>query len=276
MTTPTPFIHDQRWSLLTETESPQKFLDSGRFRPGRPSAALAVGQETQETEDPWVPITDRNQVLTNSLTLAPTNAEAEERVDLSRLVITTDAGLGKSIGMEWLHAGLNQKGLCRHQRHEADLSLDDRKNTGWFAFTVPATLLRKESAQTINARLEEFMAEEMERRLKEAGQHVSASTLSSLVRRQRRAGRIILLIDGLDQLGDCETLAAITDSPMWEHCHMVIAGRPFALQRDWHALFSDARWRFVRVEELTLEQQRFYLGQDSAGKDKALWFRSTA
>ncbi|MEO8497749.1 MAG: hypothetical protein ABI614_22005, partial [Planctomycetota bacterium] len=256
-----PFIGDQQWSLLGEFAAPQQYLNTEQFRPGRAGAGLALpGAEPQR--DPWLPIADRFDVLRNTLELPDRGS-----VDLSRLVITTDAGIGKSVAVDWLRAGTFQPQLTRRQHAKArggHARLVD--STGWMAFVIPPRVLREGSPEQVTQRLRDFMVHEVHGKIEDQG--AKRASCYELVERHRRTGRLLLLFDGLDQMGDCEALARAINSPAWSDCHLVIAGRPYALQRDWHALFNDRRWRFIRVEEFSAEQQSRYLGQDRAGTPK--------
>ncbi|MFM8286665.1 MAG: hypothetical protein ACKOGA_08065, partial [Planctomycetaceae bacterium] len=78
----------------------------------------------------------------------------------------------------------------------------------------------------------------------------------------RRAGRLVLLCDGLDQaspnaIEGLKTLCLATD---FANCPIVIGGRPYALQRDWSTLFDKPEWLFVRREPLIKKQQQAFLG----------------
>ena len=257
-----PFIADQQWSLLSETNSPQQHLNTNNARgSGAPLPIQSTDDDAANNADPWIPIGDRQDVVRNDLNVADMGGW----VNLSRLVITTDAGIGKSVAMDWLRAGIMQQDVQR-RRLLADSSTDTSQ--GWIAVIVPARILREGDPEQVNARIMDHITSEIQSNLCDNEHVVDPAICRELVERNRRFGRIALLFDGLDQLGDCESLAIAVKSPYWKDCHIVIAGRPFALQRDWHKLFNDSRWRFIRVEEFTLEQQTRYLGNDRNGQPK--------
>ena len=41
-----------------------------------------------------------------------------------------------------------------------------------------------------------------------------------------------------------------------------MAGRPYAIDRYWDALFDDSSWRFAQLATFTSDQQREYLGPE--------------
>jgi formylglycine-generating enzyme required for sulfatase activity len=90
----------------------------------------------------------------------------------------------------------------------------------------------------------------------------TASQCEQLFEQCRRAGRLVLLCDGLDQASPAaieglKTLCLATD---FANCPVVIGGRPYALQRHWTVLFDSQEWLFIRRERLTKEQQEAFLG----------------
>ena len=254
-----PFIASQQWSLLCETESPQQYLSTNSVRGAGIQPPTAGDAATQV--DPWIPIDDREDVIRNRLNVPDMGGP----VDLSRLVITTDAGIGKSVGMDWLRAGIMQHDL---QRQQFKSGSPPETSSGWIAVIVPARVLREGDPEQVNVRIMDHITIEIQSNLCDNEHDVDPAICRELVERNRRFGRIALLFDGLDQLGDCEALANAVKSPYWKDCHIVIAGRPFALQRDWHKLFNDSHWRFIRVEEFSAAQQTRYLGNDRNGKPK--------
>ena len=93
-----PFIATQTFRLLLETDRPERFLRPEYFRAGR-GASPAMGE--QNLGD-WITV-DRHDVARNRVT-----NDDGEACDLLRLVVTTDAGVGKTTEMRWLEAMLNR------------------------------------------------------------------------------------------------------------------------------------------------------------------------
>ena len=196
----TPFIADQGWQLLTEIQHPEPYLEASRFRAGRPDAPTPPGLGDEEY-DPWVPIDDHLDVASNSLELPKIG-----HVDLSRLVITTDAGLGKSVAIQWLWAACN------------------RWESGSLAVIVPHKEIEGPS-NSLHDRLRDFLAGQIRNQALDL--NCRPEDACRIVDRYRRLGRLVLLFDSLDQIGDhVEPLQAIVQSPYWSACRIVIAGRP--------------------------------------------------
>ncbi len=102
-----PFIA-QGIRLLKEIEDPRACLRPEYFRAGR--VARSGGEPTEQHPDAWVGV-ERSEFAHNAL-----QTEDGEPCDLSRLVITTDAGVGKTTMMEWLEVELNRDGVYWRNR----------------------------------------------------------------------------------------------------------------------------------------------------------------
>jgi hypothetical protein len=158
------------------------------------------------------------------------------------MVITTDAGLGKTTSLEWLAYRL---GLCPGGLLPLALS-----TTEWEALSRGD--LRAEVRRMVRKQLEMSCGADV----------ATASQCEQLFEQCRRAGRLVLLCDGLDQASPAaieglKTLCLATD---FANCPVVIGGRPYALQRHWTVLFDSQEWLFIRRERLTKEQQEAFLG----------------
>ena len=93
------------------------------------------------------------------------------------------------------------------------------------------------------------------------------------------AGRIVLLLDALDQMPvnspALPALEYLLGHGTWQSCRIILAARPYALERHWNKLFADENWgwRFVQLDEFNKDQQRQFLGHGvgngsrSAGSD---------
>src|SRR5207245_1799518 len=82
------------------------------------------------------------------------------------------------------------------------------------------------------------------------------------VRRLRSAGRITILVDGLDHALSRRnlpaTLAALLDSEQWRGCPFWISGRPYAFHKCWQTIFRTTEWQWLRVEPLAIPEIRHY------------------
>ena len=240
-----PFIDTQGLRLLLETNRPEQYLHPAYFRVGRGTRASMAEQDLGD----WVEV-DRNELAANELTV-----DGESRVDLSRLVITTDAGVGKTTTMQWLEAELNRPGA--------------------------ATVAFHLTFSHVPAHLDELLCELARRLLQKRqrdGESVNLLTQDDAVRiieSLRDEGRLVLILDALDQEpadGSAAILVGeLLQDSSWKRCRIVISGRPHALQRHWQALFASHLgwgWRFVQVDEFTPDQQRQFLGVDQRGKNR--------
>jgi len=189
-----PFILSQGLQLLLETERRERYLRPEYFRVGRGAAAATAEQDTGT----WVAV-DRFDVAHNRV-----RAADNEPCELSRLVITTDAGVGKTTTVEWLEAELNQP--------ESMLA----------AFLIPCG--------RIPARADDLLQEVLVPRLLHAivqvDERPSPEAAAQVLRNLRSEGRLVLLLDALDQApadGTAgATLRAILDDPDWQGCRKVL------------------------------------------------------
>lgn len=230
-----PYIVSQGMRLLIDTASPRKWLRAEFFRAGRGGRGGAMGESQEE---PWVAV-DRHAVADNRLTL-----DDGQPCDLSRLVITTDAGIGKTKALQWLEKELNVPG--RQQLavllnfHEVPASNDD-----WLRCLLP--------------RLQRAAGNESSR--------LSADDACRGLEYLRGQGRLTLLLDALDQAppdgSAVRALRRLLQNPDWKGCRIIVSGRPYALQRHWSELFDasiEPGWRFLQLDEFDEAQQRTFLG----------------
>ena len=238
-----PFIETQELRLLLQTERPERFLHPEYFRVGRGPRSAESGRPLGE----WGTF-DRGELAGNVLT----NTDGSP-CDLSRLVITTDAGIGKTTTMLWLENELSQPGAP----------------TAAFYLTF----------SRLPPQIGELLPDLARRMLQAEGGNAEGASLKNALRvleMLRHEGRLTLLLDALDQEpadGSAASLVRqlLLDEPAWRACRIVISGRPFALQRHWWQLFATelgCGWRFMQVDEFTPDEQRRFLGADAHGKSR--------
>ena len=98
----TRYIPDQQWSLLTEFQRPWDYLHTAQFRVDRPQGAAAF-PNAADAETRWRAI-DPEALVAGVWELDG------QHIDLNRVVITTDAGIGKTTATEWLSYRFNLPG----------------------------------------------------------------------------------------------------------------------------------------------------------------------
>jgi hypothetical protein len=177
-------------------------------------------------------------------------AELFFRRRLKRLCVTTDAGVGKTTTLRWIEwqAPAEDPLLLAVYLRLSDLPED------------PAGYLSSpETSPLVHA----F-------RVKAGVGQVGPREAAALLRRLLAQGRLLLLLDGLDQTrtrggaGRNPRVTALRRFLEGEgrQCRVIVAGRPHAVLAYWPDLFQDGGWSFARVEEFTPEQQRNYLGEE--------------
>jgi hypothetical protein len=274
-----PFIADQGMRLLTELRNPKRFLMPEAFRGRRTARENPMGG-AEETDDAWSPV-DRDAVALDAL-----QDEHGQHVSLHRLVVTSDAGTGKTTTMDWMRWRIADDGrqrvaflilLCGTIPETAEGLLDQvlapqlcravhRKELGRTVHHPVVPALRD---RTDNPGPNDPTANRPARRVANLEQRAS-----QLVRRLRQHGRLVLLFDALDQAdGKGRAVRLLQDllgDPRWDRCRIVLSGRPHALQRYRDDLFVPPRvgWRYVLVDDFREKQSRVFLGKDRNGKDR--------
>ena len=242
-----PYIGDQGWSILADHGQLLVDLDARNFRPRSGSAASSMGQsDGDQRPDPWQAIDDRDDVTFDRLQIVGLD-KRRRHISLRRLIVTADAGIGKSLAMDWFFYRFN---------------LPD---AGTLAFQLNANQLEgglsefNMSQDKLDAVLLNWMAGKIQQ-AKESGR-CSKAEADGIVERHRVSGRLVILIDGLDHVSTgLPNLIHVLNSNYWQRCRFILAGRPYALQTRFEDLKLDQGWRFLRLEEFTVEQQRQYLG----------------
>jgi len=218
---------------LSETVKPEDYLRSEYFRAGR-------GGGGQMDANQWAFalkwIDDRDDLVFGRVR----NADGTV-ANLHRIAITTDAGIGKSAATKWMEYRMNQP------------------DTGLFAFRIEISELCKHLNPTsFSSDLLNLIAARWNDRI---GSRLDEESAKLHLQALRDRSRLVLILDGLDQMaGDPNALGWLLESPAWQTCRFVVAGRVQSLRRYWDALFKDRPWRYLQVEEFDEEQQREYLG----------------
>jgi hypothetical protein len=186
----------------------------------------------------WIPITCKDIVAG----IIGDNA----RTKLHRMVLTSDAGIGKTTNLQWLNYNLNLKDSPK-LAFLIDIT-DFSDDTNAFISNTLVSLLRKSKGND-----EKFLSQE---------------DAEDLLIQLRKEGRLVLLIDGWDQIQTedrtcLRMLRHLLNSEQWEHCDIILGSRSYAIERDWKLLFegtASSKWFFVQLDEFNQNQQELYLG----------------
>ena len=235
MTDRPPFIADQGMRLLM-ADNPWKYLIPEAFR-GRRMERGGLQEDTGGEEGPWQPV-DRSAVALDRV-----SAEDSMRISLHRLVVTTDAGIGKTTNLGWMYQRINQ--------------LDSQA----VAFAIAlggAVPVAGEGAWLISlgtnipANGDELISQVFAPRLCRTISRPIANPegrAMELLIRLRDQGRLVLLFDALDQAGgDGAAVGLLKDllgHDRWNRCRIVVSGRPHAILRYREELFNNNQigWR---------------------------------
>ena len=95
----------------------------------------------------------------------------------------------------------------------------------------------------------------------------NSDAIKALVEKKLAQGELVLLIDGLDQI-DSESLASVRLRLLNRflenaaaNCHVIVASRPYAIQRYWNPVFRNDAWHFASLAPFSDAETRAYLGQ---------------
>ena len=250
---PPPYIHDQRWSICTDEVRPIERLEV------LSAPSFAVGGAEQPADDYWTGL-DREAVLRGEWHWAG------QVISLRRLVITSEAGAGKSEALRWLYAHFNRTGSRRLALHVSALDFEKKS-------------LKNRSGAKLTEALLRFLARQLARFSNTKGtprQHrINEAACLRVIERCRATGQLVFLMDGLDQASpDPLWLNEVLTSPYWHKCGFVLAGRPYAIHPHKELLQSPRHrgdadpppWRFVRLEPFDKHQITRYLGLGTGGR----------
>jgi formylglycine-generating enzyme required for sulfatase activity len=272
------YIHDQAWSVLVAADpdtryqclNPQllrpmrkqsTFLDESKDNPAQDGSPVPPRRMLSEVdlEQHWMELGNRESVLGEAFDL-PEHGTFQTR----RLCIVSDAGMGKTKLMEWLHFRINQ----------ADLSTDsDRK--GRIALALNFTELEgvwKENKERVQRQpffemLLQFLANRFVTDRKTSAMYVNLQlaqrALERVLETCAHSGRLTLLADGLDQVENKQELLQEflnTQDERIQRIRLIVAGRSNAVLGHWTQVFQDPAWTFVRVEPFRRDQQVRFLG----------------
>ncbi len=226
-----------RW-LAEPWETPndlRPLLQPSAFRAERAGAAAV---ERSNVGD-WQPL-ERDRLVDRLLA---------DDADWHRVVFTTDAGIGKTTNLNWLHGQINAR-----RSRQAALSLTMTDLAHLSVDGMLGKLLEQFRQVSANSTLH-------------LPSHADASHDPGLrmFEHWRQRGLLTVIVDGLDQAlpTQISLLRDLLRSDVWRTCRFVLGGRPSALQTHWDDLFAhaDPPFQFVRLDDFDDDQQRRYLGR---------------
>jgi hypothetical protein len=111
------------------------------------------------------------------------------------------------------------------------------------------------------------------------GREGAADSAEAVVRWALENGRVVLVLDALDQAAEDTRIVAFHEFLTKVHrnrwnCRVIVTGRPFAVEQRRGLLFKSSEWRFGRIEPLDAKQQYRYLyGPEAEPQAKDSWRR---
>ncbi|MFM7071753.1 MAG: hypothetical protein ACKO38_08190, partial [Planctomycetota bacterium] len=258
-----PYIRTQTIKLLSKTANPRIYLRAEHFQ-SRRKRDDSSSTKSDPAKDQWQAI--GRDALLSGLTMV--NGAPGP---FHHLVITSDAGMGKTTLLDWIWWEFNsptgdQLAIRVTAKDLGDaFGQIDRNGGGKKSHeTTTAITVRPSDANKAIVRLlvNELLAKDGSR-LK-----MSAKQARHYLVRLRSSGRLTLLVDGLDELRadnklGFEAIRFIAADKTWKTCRLIIAGRPYALEESWNRIFrrgDSTGWSFLLVDEFNEEEQERYLG----------------
>ncbi|MFM9117462.1 MAG: hypothetical protein ACKOU6_15005, partial [Planctomycetota bacterium] len=277
---PLPFrrASDDLTEFVRELTQRRRRASTGMSSAG--GAAGPANDADNEAQQRWLEI-DRQQLIAGEVTTA-----AGTSYRLQRLVLSTDAGVGKSSNLEWLHREINRPatsdGLTAANQLAILIRLGELNaqavataDDAWLEMQIVNAWQKQVSAAAEESRSREAALEKSPANKVPVEKKLAPIPALAMVRQMRAAGRLVLLIDQLDQAQDTviQAVARGLSQPDWNTCRVIIAGRPYALQQNKTGLFAvprneSQRWHFVQIEEFTEAQQQSYLGTTAQGESR--------
>ncbi|MBX7168087.1 MAG: SUMF1/EgtB/PvdO family nonheme iron enzyme [Pirellulales bacterium] len=251
-----PWIDSQRMLALRGGRDPWPHLQPAAFRRGRrdrsPASELdtrgapRTGRPRRRRKRPWCKTNKRWLFLDWLLRAKETHRW---------LCVTTDGGIGKSTLLRWAEAA-----IARHAPGYFAVYLDLPRVAAPVAGEPPLAWILRVVVAKVRATLAETGP---------SGIRSDAQQLAAQLVRLLHAGRLVLLVDALDQTQslDPQTVAKVDLlgrflAEYGPACRVVVAGRPHGVVRYRHSLFAQPHWRFAQLSPFTENEVREYLGPE--------------
>lgn len=198
------------------------------------------GAEPEETAEPKWELLDRDDLVRNVLADSPDDPVRPWH----RVALVSGAGLGKTANLQWLASRINQ--------HE------DGRDRQVAIFTPLRDL--PVSSETLPEFVYQWLIEYYGQNPNE---HETAM-LKEVALRLLKQGRVLFLLDSLDEAGAAENSPAITKlkqlmNQTWQRNPVWVSGRPYAFRATEKVLCDmvpAAHWNFVRIGPLNEPEAR--------------------
>jgi formylglycine-generating enzyme required for sulfatase activity len=239
-----PYIRTQTIKLLKDTAEPKTCLSAGSSQNQRTDGDDA-SKGKEHGSDPW-------KVISREDFLRGLVFDINGLRRFNRLVVTSDAGMGKSTLLDWICWEFNSPDgdslAIRLRASDLGKSFENKEDL------LASTITASENGPP------GLLVSQLKRRR-------DNDEASLTLRRLRSNGRLVLLIDGLDELPEnnhaCAAIEYLATDPQWRKCLIMVAGRRYAVESQWNKLFPRGNadgWSFILVGELTEPEQEEYLG----------------
>ena len=202
------FIHDQRWSVLTATSDRKKYLDPEVLRYGR-----VTRLDVNELDQAWRTLPSWDDLAMGSTHVVD---DLGQPISLHRVIITSDAGIGKTKATEWLDHRINHPSTTSASsvmafRFDVRTFLDGRQVT---EFSVADQLIDELTDRWVKA-------------CEQQGTDANPTHFRAHLDSAARRGEICLLMDGLDQASedDWKPIFWLLNSVKFKPCRFILAGR---------------------------------------------------
>ena len=247
------YIHDQEWYVLTDSSLARELIRPELLRAGRLTDVASSG-ELANAASQWEQVRSRDAIAMSE----SYRCRSGNELPTQRLVLVSDAGLGKTAATEWLEYRLNQP-----EPPGSDVATP-RQRELTFRFVL-ASLIRDyrfRSKDTVLENLITALANDWSDRCSSEGVELDESYARIQLESLLRQNRLTVIIDGLDQAGskDFDVLHWILKEPRLKNLRLIVAGRSSVIHTHWKNVFSVSDWTYVRVDDFTRSQQVRYLG----------------
>lgn len=223
---------DDRWEIGVMEDDPSDetaSLPLARMSPRIETERMDRDEADKVHRVAWKRV-DRDSVVSDAISAATVDL-AQRDLSWHRVALVSSAGLGKSTNLQWLASCVN--------------SIDKGRGSV-FAFFIELDQL---------ATSPEGIEKQISNHLIDQGTDLDPGRLTESVRRLLTQGRVLFLLDSLDQADPSPNSPAVTALASllhgrWVQCPVWVSGRPYAFRIAQPVLrknIGEHDWRFLRV-----------------------------